>query len=226
MKCDLHMHSTYSFDSIMSPRNIVRCCSLRNLSLISVTDHDTMEIYQNEFSTERRTEILETHGTRIIPGMEVNTDRGDIIGLFLDSEITAREFSNVISQIRAQDGLVLLPHPYYRNGDPRELIPDIDIIEVVNGRCKSDLNDRAANLAEECCLPTIGGSDAHIYWEIGHIHTHFDDTSGTLRQEELTKELLIDSERDIRGSPLPFYMTHGVSYASGRLKRLLGRSIR
>jgi len=226
MKCDLHMHSKYSFDSIMSPRNIVRCCSLRNLSLISVTDHNTMEIYHNEFSTERRTQILEDYGTRIIPGMEVNTDRGDIIGLFLDSEVTATKFSVVVSQIRAQGGLVLLPHPYHRNGDPRELIPDIDILEVVNGRCRSDSNDRAASLAEESCLPTIGGSDAHIYWEIGHIHTHFDDTSGILRQEESLKEMLLNSERDIRGSPLPFYMTHGVSYASGRLKRLLGRSIR
>jgi len=226
MKCDLHMHSTYSFDSIMSPRNIIRYCSLRNLSLISVTDHDTMEIYQNEFSTERRTQILEDYGIRIIPGMEVNTDRGDVIGLFLDSEVTATEFSDVISQIRTQDGLVLLPHPYHRDGDPRELIPDIDILEVVNGRCRSDSNDRAASLAEESCLPTIGGSDAHIYWEIGHIHTHFDDTSVTLKQEELLKEMLLNSEHDIRGSPLPFYMTHGVSYASGRLKRFLRRNIR
>lgn len=222
MKCDLHIHSNYSFDSLMSPARIVRTSKLRDLSVISVTDHNNMNIYANEFSAENRNRIFEKYGVRIIPGVEVKTDCGDVIGLFLEKEVSGSEFDDVVDQIQEQEGLVVLPHPYHRDADPANLVQDVDLIECINGRCKSEKNDQAIELAEETDLPVIGGSDAHMYWEIGQITTHFSGEIASLSDSKTLSNSFLESKRNVRGTPLPFLLTHGVSYASGRLKRVLG----
>lgn len=209
----------------MRPSGIVRTSKLRGLSVISVTDHDNMNIYANEFSPRNRERIFEKHGVRIIPGMEVKTDCGDIIGLFLETEITGTKFDDVVGQIREQDGLIVLPHPYHRNVDPADLVQNVDLIECINGRCKPEKNDQAIQLAKDVGIPVIGGSDAHMYWEIGQITTNFSEMIASYTHNETIANSFIESKRDVEGTPLPFIMTHGISYASGRLKRLLGWDI-
>ncbi|MDB2293255.1 PHP domain-containing protein [Halorubrum ezzemoulense] len=220
--CDLHMHSNYSFDSFMSPKFIIKSAKIRNTSIISVTDHGNMDIYLNEFTPERREQIFNEYGIFIVPGMEIKTNRGDVIGLFLNKEITSTTFSDVVAEIKDQDGIVMLPHPYHRDCDPRELIPEVDILETVNGRCRSQKNDQAVSLSESMNVPSVGGSDAHMYWEIGQIQTII---SGSLPSHPVKTdviELICESKRTVRGSPLPFLMTHGTSLATERVKTVLG----
>lgn len=222
MNYDLHIHSNYSFDSLMRPGGIVKAAKLRGLSIISVTDHGNMDIYENEFSPGHRERIFQEHDLFVIPGVEVKTNCGDMIGLFVEEEITGTEFDDVISQIRSQNGLVVLPHPYHRDVDPVEIISEVDLVESINGRCRSEQNYRAIELAKEERIPIIGGSDAHMYWEIGQIQTHFEEDITLADFRENSPARLKNMNRTVQGSPLPFLMTHGVSFASGRLKRLLG----
>lgn len=221
--CDLHMHSNYSFDSFMDPKNIIRAAKVRGLSVISVTDHGTMDVYSEEFASETLDRILEEHGILVVKGMEIKTDVGDVIGLFLEEEIDATAFGDVVAAIRDQDGIVVLPHPFHRNAHPRDLVDEVDLLEVRNGRCRSRQNEKATDLATETETPAIGGSDAHMYWEIGKVYTALSTADGDGR-DGLRKSLPSDTEREIRGSPLPYPVTRGVSFASGKLKRLLRRS--
>lgn len=220
--CDLHMHSSYSFDSFMNPKWIIKAARIRNLSVISVTDHGNMDIYLNEFSPETRERIFNEHGIFVVPGMEIKTNRGDVIGLLLNKEITSTTFSDVVVEIKNQDGIVMLPHPYHRDCDPRELISEVDILETVNGRCRSQKNDQAVSLGESMNIPTVGGSDAHMYWEIGQIQTVISGSLPDHPNKNEIIELIYESKRTVRGSPFPFLMTHGASLATERMKTALG----
>jgi len=42
MKYDLHIHSKYSHDSLLSPDNILKVARKRGLGGIAVTDHNTI----------------------------------------------------------------------------------------------------------------------------------------------------------------------------------------
>lgn len=216
------MHSNYSFDSLMTPKNIVCMAKRRGLSVISVTDHGTMDVYDEEFTDEARERIFEEREVFIIKGMEIRTNVGDVIGLFLDEEISATAFEDVVAEIRDQGGIVVLPHPFHRDVAPSRLADDVDLIEVRNGRCRSEQNSKARALSRETQTPAIGGSDAHMYWEIGRVYTSFVSPDGDTGDGP-GKSMLLESERDVRGSPLPYLMTRGVSFASGKLKQLVQR---
>ena len=80
-------------------------------------------------------------------------------------------------RIRAQGGLVSLPHPLdrFRGGVGAEglarLAPLVDIVEVMNARITLGRdNDEAARLAEKHGLVGVAVSDAHSPWEIGRAY--------------------------------------------------------
>ena len=45
----------------------------------------------------------------IIIGAEIKTEKGEIIGLFLNEEIKSTDFYNVIDEIKAPGGLIIFP---------------------------------------------------------------------------------------------------------------------
>ena len=107
----------------------------------------------------------------MIPGEEVKTDnQGEVIGLFLQEEIPrGLSFADTIAAIRAQDGLVYLPHPFDRLHaipDARTLhrhLADIDVFEVYNARLiRESFNDEALRFARKYDLTMGAGSDAHV----------------------------------------------------------------
>jgi predicted metal-dependent phosphoesterase TrpH len=142
----------------------------QGLGAIAVTDH-------NAFGGAL--EALElTRGRRltVIPGEEVKTDgQGEVIGLFLSEEIPrGLSFEETIAAIRAQGGLVYLPHPFDRRHaipDPATLhrhLADIDVFEVYNARLLFETyNDEALRFARKYNLTMGAGSDAHVLPGLG-----------------------------------------------------------
>jgi predicted metal-dependent phosphoesterase TrpH len=113
----------------------------------------------------------------VILGEEVKTDgQGEVIGLFLTEEIPrGLSFADTIAAIRAQGGLVYLPHPFDRRHaipDPSTLhrhLPDIDVFEVYNARLLFETyNDEALRFARKYNLRMGAGSDAHVLPGIGN----------------------------------------------------------
>ena len=62
---DLHIHSTAS-DGTLTPTRIVALAKRRGFSLISVTDHDTME------GVEEALRAGEEYGVEVVPGVEIS----------------------------------------------------------------------------------------------------------------------------------------------------------
>jgi len=209
MRLDLHIHSKYSYDSFSDPLKIVKVAKRKGLDVISITDHNNMDVYE-DFSHGHGS------GVAVIPGMEIKTDGGDVTGLFLDEEVRSRSFFDVVDEIRDQDGIVVLPHPFRRKCDPNDLIGSVDLVEVINARSKNAENVDAWKLCERFGKTPITGSDAHAYFEIGRavteIEGYFDD------MDEL-KRILLNSERNCYGKETPFYISHGYSFITSRIKR-------
>jgi predicted metal-dependent phosphoesterase TrpH len=77
-KADLHIHSYFS-DGSHSPEELVIMAEDAGLSCIALTDHDTVA------GNAELIKAGEKHDFEVIPGIEISSSRGDIVGLFIDS---------------------------------------------------------------------------------------------------------------------------------------------
>ena len=81
-KVDLHIHSTAS-DGQLSPAGVVRKAAETGLTVIALTDHDTVDGIPPALETAKTFPTL-----TVIPGVEINTDVAEgeahILGYFVD----------------------------------------------------------------------------------------------------------------------------------------------
>lgn len=157
----LHIHSKYSFDSLMEPKKILLLAKKRGIECISITDHNTMKAYKNR-------DWMKVPNVEVIPGMEINTNMGDLVALQIQEEIKSRNFEEVIDEIHSQGGIAILPHPYKGHKNVSDIAKKVDAIEIWNGHCNPNLNQKALELALLLGKPQVVGSDAHTYSEIGN----------------------------------------------------------
>lgn len=163
---DLHLHTSASYDCLSEPRDVLEAAREAGLDRIAVTDHNEIEGALAARSIE---------AARVIVGEEVRTAEGlDLIGLFLHRRIApGASFRETADAVRAQGGLVYLPHPFdgHRGTDEaflREVADCIDVVEGFNARVHAPGDNRRARAwAEERELPVGAGSDAHLLTEIG-----------------------------------------------------------
>ena len=173
---DLHVHTSASFDSIASPQSVVRAAASRGLTHIAITDHDRIDgaVAAREIARTAAPELT------VIVGQEVRTRDGDLIGAFLDRDVpSGLPSAETIADIRAQGGLVGIPHPFDRfRGSllTDELLagvaPLVDWVETHNARIMvGSGNEQAAAFARAHDLPGVAVSDAHSALEIGVAYT-------------------------------------------------------
>lgn len=215
IEADFHIHSKFSRDSFLSPRQIIKTATKKGLSMLAVTDHDDVK---GGLVTMQEASNLED--LVVIPGTEVKTDIGDVIGLFIEEKIKSRDFFNVVDEIKDQNGLVVLLHPFRGHDNiAREIMSSIDVVEALNGRSSSTENLKARQLASLFDKPIIAGSDAHFSFEIGCVRTILPGASTSF--EELRKSIT-DDERKLIGRESPF-IVHALSFGAEKLKRVIGR---
>jgi predicted metal-dependent phosphoesterase TrpH len=156
----VHAHTHHSFDSLTAPRALVARAVALGIDVLAVTDHDTWQ-----GAVECRAAAA-GRPLQVVIGSEVATDQGDVIGLFLTSDVRERRARAFCDAVHAQGGLSLLPHPYKWHRLDDALLAKIDLVEVHNGRTPRADNERAAALAAERGLPALVGPDAHRAGEL------------------------------------------------------------
>jgi predicted metal-dependent phosphoesterase TrpH/glycosyltransferase involved in cell wall biosynthesis len=166
---DLHLHTEHSHDCSVPVADVLERAEAKGLGAIAVTDHNVFG------GAQEAVELARGRPLTVIPGEEVKTDRGEVIGLFLKEEIPrGMTMAETIMAIRDQGGLVYLPHPFDRMHtipDPRTLhrhLAEIDVFEVFNARLlRETFNDEAVRFARKYNLLMGAGSDAHVIQGIG-----------------------------------------------------------
>jgi predicted metal-dependent phosphoesterase TrpH len=168
LNIDIHVHTMYSGHSLLKPETIAKVAQKKGLHAVAITDHD---------ATKGAYELAKIFPTII--GEEVTCTEGDVIGLFIRERIEKGPALEVMDKIRAQGGLVMVPHPFdpLRAGlNDHELCAKADLIEVFNSRVtrRSD-NIKAIAFAKMKGIGMVVGSDAHTKAEIGRSWMEVDD---------------------------------------------------
>jgi hypothetical protein len=167
---DLHLHTNWSHDCSIDVDELLDHAEAQGLGAIAVTDHNVFGGALEAVERARDRRLV------VIPGEEVKTaDQGEVIGLFLREEIPrGMSFGETIAAIRAQGGLVYLPHPFDRLHaipEPATLhrhLAEIDVLEVYNARLLFEAyNQEALRFGRKYNLRPGAGSDAHVLAGVG-----------------------------------------------------------
>ena len=181
IRAEFHTHTRFSKDSILNKFFILFMCKIRKIKLISITDHNEVK------GAIKYQKFLRKFGIEVIIGEEVMTDSGEIIGLFLNKKIEPFQTpEETIKQIKEQNGIVYLPHPYdekryktvLKEEKQKELKEQFDFVEIHNGRNISDkYSEKQKRIQENFGITPIIGSDAHTFIELGRNYIEIDYTN-------------------------------------------------
>jgi predicted metal-dependent phosphoesterase TrpH len=179
VRVDCHLHTVASGDAVTTLDQLAERVAQNRIDVVCITDH-------NETAAALAA-ARQGIGARVIVGEEIRTPDGDVIGLFLAERIPyVLPLAEVTARIRAQGGLVYVPHPFDR--ERSSLGPvlaglcargEVDAVEVFNATLADQaLNDQAAELAARFGLPGGAGSDAHDPEGIGAAYLEMPDFDG------------------------------------------------
>jgi predicted metal-dependent phosphoesterase TrpH/glycosyltransferase involved in cell wall biosynthesis len=166
---DLHMHTDHSHDCAVPVADLLDYAEAQGIGAIAITDHNVFTGAQKAVRLARDRDLV------VIPGEEVKTQKGEVIGLFLEEKIErGLPMADTITAIREQGGVVYFPHPFDRLHtipDAPTLhrhLPEIDVFEVYNARLLFEgFNDEALRFARKYNLTMGAGSDAHVLQGVG-----------------------------------------------------------
>lgn len=174
MKVDLHCHSQASPDCSTPLDLIPGQCLARGIEVQAITDHNTIK---GAVALRKKVEAeIDPAKLTIIVGEEISTREGEIVGLFLQEDIPAGLTpEDTVNAIRAQGGLVMVPHGFdplkrWRLQPPalERIAAQVDIVETFNARISNLKWNRAAVAwAGQHNLLMSAGSDAHRLADIG-----------------------------------------------------------
>ena len=215
---DFHIHVTHSSDSLLQPRTLLKIASRKGIDVVAVTDHNTLD---GSFETIREAKNQNSE-VIVIPGMEISTDRGHVLGLFIHECVRSRSYLDVVDEIKSQNGLIIIPHPCKKSqkfNDSEFAIADL--LEGLNGRATSKENNDALSLGKSLGKTMVAGSDAHFPFEVGRTRTILPIKPACLddMKKMLKEGLVLGIENDVDvASP---YVTHMLSCSLEMFRRLM-----
>ena len=217
MKFDLHVHTTASPDSVMTPEGLISAAKRAGLSGVAVCDH-------NVFA-----DVRGDNGIYVIPACEVSSDVGHLLVYFIKGDICSEMEKNergvypwqdVIAAARRHGALVFIAHPFSpefpRNEEFWEAVSGIEAFNarVVYSRVRR-ANEKAFRLWREKKLPFVVGSDAHSESEVGRAYFECDILDQELFSPDFSEKLKI-ALLDAKGRAFTGYSTSKVFFSCKR----------
>lgn len=181
---DLHIHTTYSPDSLIEPSKLYEKAKKMGLDLICITDHN---IFEESVGIESLQDPGK--GPLIIKGVELATDAGEMLIFGLKNNFWKRSLKaldvlpsakKVLNEVDNMDGVAIWAHPFrsysvMHYGTDLKKFEQIKIIEALNGNNSESENNCALQYARDNGYRTVGGSDAHVLRDLGKCLTLFED---------------------------------------------------
>jgi len=198
IEIDLHMHTDHSPDCATPVEVLLETARDRGLGAIAITDHNEVS---GALEARRIAEGMDD--LKVIVGEEVKTaEQGEVIGLFLEEKIPrGMTMAETIAAIRAQGGIVYVPHPFDRfHSVPDyehllDMIEEIDVLEVFNPRVAlTAFNEEARRFAEKYRIVPGAGSDSHVAQGLGSVRIRVHDFDGpaefleAMRDADITRK--------------------------------------
>jgi len=170
VKADLHVHTIYSHDSLITPKDLVFYARKRGLTAVAITDHNTIE---GALKIAKEIDLL------IIPGIEVSSRNGHIIGLNLQETVPKGLSSDeTIDKIHDAGGIAVACHPFalFKGSLGKHANANFDAIETINSSAFlfNRSTKRAQEIADRFGISRVAGSDAHYGPAVGYAYTVID----------------------------------------------------
>jgi len=186
MKCDLHIHTSYSYDSNSPPKEVVKAAIAKGIDCLAVCDHGKIKGAAEVQQFASNLPIL------IIPGIEIKSKEGDILGLNIEKIIpNGLSAKETAERIKEAGGMAIIPHPFgwfcSFKGDLKEISKEIDGIEVLNASTFGPGNKKALAFVQKFNLPFTAGSDAHNLNLVGR--AYLEVPGENLSTEEIFKQI-------------------------------------
>ena len=197
IKADLHVHTTYSKDSLITPKDLISYSKKRGLNGVAVTDHNELD---GAYKIAKETDFL------VIPGMEVSSSDGHIVALNV-KELIPRGLSapETVLRIHKAGGVAIACHPYtYFKGSLKgKVCETFDAIEIINARAfpfKRSVK-KATETANRLNLSRVGGTDAHYGPQIGYGYTVIEAEEASV---EAIAKAIVEGHCQPFGQAVPF----------------------
>ncbi len=177
MKFELHCHSWHSkgkkitWEGLMSPEQIFRVLKRKGFAGVALTDHDTTEGWPDMRKAAKKHDMI------FIPGLEVSTKSGHVIGLGLNETVRkGMSVERTVEEIHAQGGIAVAPHPLdLRSEGVGDEFVKCDAAETFNSLNLSRIENHVARgRILKAGIPAVGGSDAHCPGMLGLTVNHID----------------------------------------------------
>ena len=170
LKIDLHVHTHYSCDSLITPQELVYYARKHGLDAVAVTDHDRID---SALKIAKETDFP------IIPGIEVSSLDGHVVGLNLQESIPEKlSVSETVYKIHEKGGLAVACHPvaFMKGSVGKDVNARFDAVEVINASAIpfGYSVKYGEKIASRLGIARVAGSDAHYGPEIGCAYTVVD----------------------------------------------------
>jgi predicted metal-dependent phosphoesterase TrpH len=170
VKADLHVHTIYSRDSLITPEDLVFYAKKRGLTAVAITDHDTVE---GALKIAKETDFL------IIPGIEVSSRNGHIVGLNLQEPVQkGLSADETVDKIHDAGGIAVACHPFalFKGSLGKHTSAKFDAIETINASAFpfNRSTKKAQEIANRFGISCVAGSDAHYGPAVGYAYTVID----------------------------------------------------
>jgi predicted metal-dependent phosphoesterase TrpH len=171
LNIDFHVHTCYSRDSSITLKQVISFAKKKGLDGVAITDHNTIKGALK----------LKTRDIIVIPGIEVSTADGHLLGINITTPIAKKlGIEETIEIIHENGGIAIAPHPFsFYKSPPSRSVSNYDAIEVMNASSIpfSILTHFSKQFANDLDLPQTGGSDSHYAPEIGLAYSVVDSCS-------------------------------------------------
>jgi len=183
---DLHIHSVYSNGYFRylppwvasTPEEILRVARERELKVVSITDHDSLE------GSWQALRLANKYGIIVVPACEITSKDGHILAFGIKKEIPKKMSADqTIKLIHQQGGLAVAAHPFRVRpiifngiglGDLVLKLP-LDGLETASASMTPKVNEKTAQVikSNHLKMAQTGGSDTHSLDFIGLGRTIF-----------------------------------------------------
>lgn len=205
IKCDLHIHSKHSFDSLADPKKIVNLALARGVQCIAIADHGNIRgsLDARNYAQKNKLPIL------VIISEEVKSHQGDILALNIKEQIPDHlPTEEVLKKVKEQGGVSIIAHPFGLccnfKDDLKNYLGQFDGVETLNASVFAG-NETAQEFAQRHNLAFTAGSDAHFANRfIGKVWLQLPlDYSSGLTAKQVV-EAIKQKTGTIAGTPEPF----------------------
>jgi predicted metal-dependent phosphoesterase TrpH len=189
MRCDLHVHTTGSGmcntrgltrlcrESYNQPEDVYQHCKQRGMSIVTVTDHDSIDSaevlrkYPDFFLSEELT-VRMPSGTEMHLGVYAITEKDHV-----EIQKRRRDFISLLMYLTERKLFFSVNHAFSGLTGRRELedfswfASYVPAFEIRNGQMWSESNRSAMLLASRLGKIGIGGSDSHTLAGVARTYT-------------------------------------------------------